>query len=102
MTGEGHEDQFPPPSLRGRCQFGQGTFARIGGKEEDAPEPAIRGIPLLLNGRFLKRTLLQPWSTNGGSNEEQAAGRRLPSYGAGRVRRRRCRKPFRPCRAGAW
>jgi hypothetical protein len=28
MTEMGHEDQFASPSLSGRCQFGQGTFAR--------------------------------------------------------------------------
>src|SRR5947207_8631200 len=41
MTERGHEDQFPPPSLSGRCWFGEGTFAGMGGKEEDAPIPAI-------------------------------------------------------------
>jgi hypothetical protein len=38
----GHEDQFPPPSLSGRCRLGEATFAGIGGKEEDAPIPAVR------------------------------------------------------------
>jgi hypothetical protein len=44
MAVVGHEDQFPPPSLSGRCRFGQGTFAGIGGKEEDAPKTAVRLI----------------------------------------------------------
>jgi len=27
MTGSGHEDAFPPPTLNARCRFSQGTFA---------------------------------------------------------------------------
>jgi hypothetical protein len=38
----GHEDQFRPPSRNGGCRFGQGTFAGMGGKEEDAPIPVVR------------------------------------------------------------
>jgi hypothetical protein len=44
MAGKGHEDQFPPPSLYGRCRFGEATFAGVSGKEEDAPIPAVRWI----------------------------------------------------------
>jgi hypothetical protein len=36
MTASGHEDQLRPPSLSGRCRFGEATFAGIDGKEEDA------------------------------------------------------------------
>jgi hypothetical protein len=42
MAGVGHEDHFPPPSLSDRCRLGEATFRGIGGKEEDAPIPAIR------------------------------------------------------------
>jgi hypothetical protein len=40
----GHEDQFQPPCLSGRCRLGEATFAGIGGKEEDAPiaDPELR------------------------------------------------------------
>jgi hypothetical protein len=38
----GHEERFPSPSLSGRCRLGEATFAGMGGKEEDAPPPAIR------------------------------------------------------------
>jgi hypothetical protein len=37
MTHLGHEDQFPRPSLSGRCRLGEATFAAMGRKEEDAP-----------------------------------------------------------------
>jgi len=37
----GHDDQFPPPSLSDRCQLGEATFARMGGKEEHAPKADI-------------------------------------------------------------
>jgi hypothetical protein len=37
MTSKGHEDQFRPPSLSSCCRLGEATFARMGGKEEDAP-----------------------------------------------------------------
>ncbi len=45
MSGKGHEDQFPPPSLSGRCRLGEATFGGMGGKEEDAPKAdlAVRG-----------------------------------------------------------
>jgi hypothetical protein len=51
MTHLGHEDQFPRPSLSGRCRLGEATFAAMGRKEEDAPladmpckrEPHARG-----------------------------------------------------------
>jgi hypothetical protein len=38
----GHEDQFRPSSLSGRCRLGEATFAGMGGKEEDAPKADIR------------------------------------------------------------
>jgi hypothetical protein len=41
-SAKGPEDQFPPPSLSGRCGLGEPTFAGMGGKEEDAPLPAVR------------------------------------------------------------
>jgi hypothetical protein len=37
----GHEDQFPPPSLSGRCRLGEATFTGMGGKEENAPKAAV-------------------------------------------------------------
>ena len=46
MTAMGHEDQFRPPSLSGRYRLGEATFAGMGGKEEDAPTPAIRGATI--------------------------------------------------------
>ncbi len=50
MTGSGHEDQFPLPTLNARCRFSQGTFAGTQGNGRDAPIPAVRGtaIPLVL------------------------------------------------------
>jgi hypothetical protein len=45
MSAMGHEERFPSPSLSGRCRLGEATFAGMGGKEEDAPIPAIRVIP---------------------------------------------------------
>jgi hypothetical protein len=42
MTHLGHEDQFPRPSLSGRCRLGEATFAAMGRKEEDAPKAPIR------------------------------------------------------------
>jgi hypothetical protein len=44
MAGSAHEDQFPPSSLSGRFWLGEATFAGTGGKEEDAPKPAVRLI----------------------------------------------------------
>jgi len=41
-----HEDQFRPPSLNGGCRLGKATFAGMGGKEEDAPLPAVRGTAM--------------------------------------------------------
>ena len=41
MTQKGHEDQFRPPSLNGRCWLGEPTFAGMGSKE-DAPIPTVR------------------------------------------------------------
>ena len=41
MAGMGHEDQFPRPSLSGRCRLGEATFAAMGRKEEDAPIAVI-------------------------------------------------------------
>jgi hypothetical protein len=46
MAAQGHEDRFRPPNLNGGCRLGKPTFAGMGGKEEDAPNPAIRGIAL--------------------------------------------------------
>jgi hypothetical protein len=43
MTHLGHEDQFPRPSLSGRCRLGEATFAAMGRKEEDAPKAVFRG-----------------------------------------------------------
>jgi hypothetical protein len=37
FNGIGQEDQFRPPSLNGSCRLRKATFARMGGKEEDAP-----------------------------------------------------------------
>jgi len=42
----GHEDQFRPPSLNGGCRLGKATIAGIGGKEEDAPIPAVHGTAI--------------------------------------------------------
>jgi hypothetical protein len=41
-AGMGHEDQLRPPTLNGGCRLGKATFAGMGGKEEDAPIPAVR------------------------------------------------------------
>ena len=38
----GHEDQFRPPSLNGRCRFGQATFTETHGNERAGPLPALR------------------------------------------------------------
>ena len=46
MAASGHEDQFPRPSLNDRCRLGEETFARMGGKEEHAPIPAVRGATI--------------------------------------------------------
>jgi len=35
-------ERFPLQSARGRCRFGQGTFAGVRGNGRDAPIPAIR------------------------------------------------------------
>src|ERR1700730_14750096 len=40
-SASGHEDQFPRPSLSGRCRLGEATFAAMGRKEEDAPIAVI-------------------------------------------------------------
>jgi hypothetical protein len=44
MTQMGHQDQFTPPSLSGRCRLGKATFAGIGGKEGDAPIPDLASL----------------------------------------------------------
>jgi hypothetical protein len=44
-SASGHEDQFRPPSLSGGCRLGKATFAGMGGKEKDAPIPAVRRSP---------------------------------------------------------
>ena len=41
MAGMGQEDPFSQPRLNARCRLGEPTFARMGGKEEDAPKAAI-------------------------------------------------------------
>jgi len=33
---------LPSRTLSDRCRFGEATFVGMGGKEEDAPIPAIR------------------------------------------------------------
>jgi len=43
MALKGHEDQFPPPSLNGRCRLAEATFAEMGSKEEDAPKAVAAG-----------------------------------------------------------
>jgi hypothetical protein len=43
MTAMGHEEQFPPPSLSGRCRLGEATFAETCGNGEVAPKPAVPG-----------------------------------------------------------
>jgi hypothetical protein len=49
----GHEDQFRPPGLGGRCRVGEPTFAGSGGKEEDAPIPDLRGVAIEPRGSAL-------------------------------------------------
>jgi len=51
MTKKGHQDQFPPPRLSGRCRLGEATLAGMGDKEEGAPIPAVR-IPTDLTGQI--------------------------------------------------
>jgi hypothetical protein len=41
MAAAGHEGQFRPPSLSGRCRLDEATLAGMGGKEEDAPKAAV-------------------------------------------------------------
>jgi len=53
MAASGHEDQFRPPSLSGGCRLGKATFAGTGGKERDAPIPAVRGTAIEPTGRRL-------------------------------------------------
>jgi hypothetical protein len=43
MTEKGQQDQFRPLRLSGCCWSCEATFAGMGGKEEDAPIPAVRG-----------------------------------------------------------
>jgi len=42
MTDLGQEDQFPSPSLSGRCRLGEATFAGMGGNGQGAPQVADR------------------------------------------------------------
>jgi len=42
----GHEDQFPPPSLRDRCGFREGTFGGTRANGRDAPEAVFRTIQI--------------------------------------------------------
>jgi hypothetical protein len=44
MSVKGHEGQFRPPSLSGRCRLDESTFAGMGGKEEDAPKAAFAAL----------------------------------------------------------
>jgi hypothetical protein len=44
MSQEGHEDQFQPPRLNGRCRFSEATFAGTHGNGQDAP---IADLPAL-------------------------------------------------------
>jgi len=48
MAAEGHEDQFRPPSMSGRCRLGEATFAGMGGKEEDAPKAVLHSAATAL------------------------------------------------------
>jgi len=41
MTVKGHQERFPPPSLRDRCGFREQTFAGASGNDEDAPKPDL-------------------------------------------------------------
>ena len=55
-----HEERFPLPSARGRCRFGQRTFARSSGNERDAPTPAVRAktidrLKSTLSGHSVRR-----------------------------------------------
>jgi hypothetical protein len=43
MAAEGHQERFPPPSLRDRYAFREGTFAGTRAKGRNAPIPAVRG-----------------------------------------------------------
>jgi hypothetical protein len=63
MAAMGHQDQFTPPSLSGRRRLGKATFAGIGGKEEDAPIPAVR-LP----------TIGRPKPTQSGSSTRISSG----------------------------
>lgn len=49
----GHEHQFRPPSLSGRCRLAEATFAGVGGKEEDAPRTVARGTAMKARRRPL-------------------------------------------------
>jgi hypothetical protein len=40
---KGHEDAFPPTTLSNRSRLGKPTFAGMGGNEQNAPIPAVRG-----------------------------------------------------------
>ena len=40
----GHEDQFPPPSLRDRCGFREGTFGGTRANGRDAPIPDVAAV----------------------------------------------------------
>jgi hypothetical protein len=56
VTASGHEGQFRPPSLSGRCRLDEATLAGMGGKEEDAPRAVVLPNPI----RRLKSTQLRP------------------------------------------
>ena len=43
-----HQERLPPPRLRGRCGFGEATFAGDRGDGEDAP---ISDLPALVQER---------------------------------------------------
>jgi hypothetical protein len=36
-----HQERFPPPSLRDRCGFREGTFAGTRGNGRDAPRAVV-------------------------------------------------------------
>jgi len=44
MSASGQEDSFSQPRLNARCRLGEPTFARMGGKEEDAPIPDLPAV----------------------------------------------------------
>jgi hypothetical protein len=81
MAPSGHEDQFPPPRLSGRCGFGEGTFAGTRGNGKDAPRADVRRA-------FPKRppaTLWRPF-VSGGYTERSRPQRDSQEAGFSRSR----------------